>query len=151
MKMAPKGHFPTLTFQHLSNAFESFIQIKQLNGQGGEIAQNKLAVLLKRCTKPAISCDCLWLLNRLLNTTATELSCGKVNNAEERRVRWTTYFNLKSWFDNWENDLVKLGFAFVDDNHKVIIPDAQLMRILNIDETCLVMDGNKCNRKSRLE
>ena len=81
----------------------------------------------------------------------TELSCGKVNNAEERRVRWTTYFNIKSWFDNWESDLVKLGFAFVDDNHKVIIPDAQLMRILNIDETCLVMDGNKCNRGGRPE
>jgi hypothetical protein len=68
-----------------------------------------------------------------------------VNNTEVRRVRWTTYFNIKSWFDNWEKDLVKLGFAFTNDNDNTIIPDEQLERILNIDETCLVMDGSKCN------
>ncbi len=77
--------------------------------------------------------------------TVTELSSGKVKNAEERRVRWTTYYNIKSWFDNWENDLVKLGFASRNDNDNIVIPDEQLKRILDIDETCLVMDGSKCN------
>jgi hypothetical protein len=33
----------------------------------------------------------------------------------------------------------------------VVILDEQLKRILNIDETCLVMDGSKCNRDGRPE
>ncbi len=69
----------------------------------------------------------------------------KVNNAEERRVRWTTYFNIKSWFDNRENDLVKLGFASANDKDIVAIPNEQLKCTIHIDETCLVMDGSKCN------
>ena len=146
LKPDMKGNFPALTFQHLANAFESFIKIKQLNGQGGDLSNNKLSQLLKKCTRPVIECDSRWLLVHLLKKTAAELRCGKVNNAEERRVRWTTYFNIKSWFDNWEKDLVKLGFAFTNDNDNTVIPDEQLERILNIDETCLVMDGSKCNR-----
>ena len=151
LKRGMKGNFPALTFQHLANAFESFIKIKQLNGQGGDLSNNKLSQLLKKCTRPVLECDSHWLLVRLLKKTAAELRCGKANNAEERRVRWTTYFNIKSWFDNWEKDLVKLGFAFTNDNGNTIIPDEQLERILNIDETCLVMDGSKCNRGGRPE
>jgi hypothetical protein len=56
--------------------------------------------------------------------TATELGCGKINNTEDRMVGWTTYFIIKSWFDNWKKDLVELGIAFTDDSVKVIIPDA---------------------------
>jgi hypothetical protein len=53
LKPGMKGNFPALTFQHLSNAFESFIKIKQLNGQGGDI--------LKKCIEPALDCDLGWL------------------------------------------------------------------------------------------
>jgi hypothetical protein len=59
LKTGPKGHFPTLTFQHLANAFESFIQIKQLNGQAADLAQTKLVLLLQKCTKHLIGCDCV--------------------------------------------------------------------------------------------
>ena len=45
--------------------------------------------------------------------------------------------------------MVKLGFAFTNDNDNTVIPDEQLERILNIDETCLVMDGSKCNHGGR--
>ena len=106
---------------------------------------------MKKCTRPVTECDSRWLLVCLLKTTAAELRCGKANKAEERRVRWTTYFNIKSWFDNWEKDLVKLGFAFTNDNDNTVIPDEQLKRFLNIDETCLVMDGSKCNCGGRPE
>jgi hypothetical protein len=77
-----KGIFPSLTFQHLVNAFESFITIKQLNGQGGDISNNKLIQLLKKCTKSTLECDPVWLLKCLLRKTATELGYSKVNNAE---------------------------------------------------------------------
>ena len=38
-----------------------------------------------------------------------------------------------------------LGFAIMNDNDNTIIHDEQLEQILNIDETCLVIDGSKCN------
>ena len=52
LKQGVKGNFPALTFQHLAKAFESFIKIKQLNGQGGDLSNNKLSQLLNKCTKP---------------------------------------------------------------------------------------------------
>ena len=62
-----------------------------------------------------------------------------------------TYYNLKTWFDSWQEELIELGFANLDDENKVIIPPDKLERILNVDETCLVLDGSKCNRGGRPE
>ncbi len=57
---------------------------------------------------------------------------------------WVTYKNLALWFDNWEQDIVDLGFAHINpDTQKVVIPKDQLRRIVNIDETCLSLDGSK--------
>ena len=57
-----------------------------------------------------------------------------------------TYYNLKTWFDSWQEELIELGFANLDDENKVIIPPDKLEYILNVDKTCLVLDGSKCNR-----
>jgi hypothetical protein len=46
------------------------------------------------------------------------------------------------WFENWGRDLVELGFAHHNEHGEVIIPDDQLHRILNFDETCLSHDGS---------
>eukprot|EP00975_Prorocentrum_lima_P042046 8837717-Prorocentrum_lima.AAC.1 len=62
---------------------------------------------------------------------------------------WTTYYNLKSWFNNWERDLLELGFANKNEKKETIIPEDQLARILNIDETCLAMDGSTSQRGGR--
>ena len=32
-------------------------------------------------------------------------------NTEDRCIRCTIDKNISMWFDNWENDLVELGFA----------------------------------------
>ena len=61
------------------------------------------------------------------------------------------YFNLKSWFNNWERDLFSLGFTLTNKVDKIEIPALQLERIINIDETCLTMDGSKCNQGGRPE
>ncbi len=55
----------------------------------------------------------------------------------------TTYHNLKSWVDNWGRHFLELGFAHFDKSGEIIIPDKQLASILNIDDTCLVLDGSK--------
>ena len=68
-----------------------------------------------------------------------------------RRVKWTTYYNLKTWFDSWQENLMELGFAHYGEENTVVIPFDILERILNIVKTCLVLDGPKCNRGGRPE
>ena len=84
------------------------------------------------------------LLRRLLRKTDIYLAAIVQNPVEDRRIRWTTYSNLKLWFDSWKRDLVDLGFATiaVDDQGKIYIPDDQLSRILNLDKSCLSLNGN---------
>ena len=95
--------------------------------------------------------ECNHSLSHLLKSVALELTSGRSYNVEERWVHWTTYFNIKSWFDNWERDFLELGVAEVDSNGETVIPREQLTKIVNIDETCLVLGGNKCNRGGRPE
>jgi hypothetical protein len=84
-------------------------------------------------------------------STAKHLDASKMEYCEDRRIRWTNYTNISSWFDNWENDLVHLGFAFYDEHGQCIIPDEQLPNIINFDETCLSTDGSEGRRGGRPE
>ena len=87
------------------------------------------------------------LLDRVLSATAVSLLATKGNNVEDRRIIWTTYNNLKMWFDNWTANLLELRFA--KDEENPYIPEDQLSRIGNIDETCMSLDGSKGNRGGR--
>ena len=89
------------------------------------------------------------LLNRILKETAVDLLSKVTDNVEDRRVKWTTYRNLNSWFLNWEHDLEELGFAYRDYFGDLIIPEEQLQKILNVDESCLSMGGSKGRREGR--
>ena len=92
------------------------------------------------------------LLCRVLSEVAISLNASKTQSAEDRRIRWATYKNLSMWFDNWEQDLVDMGFAYVDPTTGiVVIPIEQLKHIINIDETCLSLDGSDNVRGGRPE
>jgi hypothetical protein len=81
----------------------------------------------------------------VLRDSAVNLNTAKGKNRE--CIRWTTYKTLSLWFDNWERNLVELGFAYYDPiTNKVCIPEEQLINILNFDETCMSMDGSTQNR-----
>jgi hypothetical protein len=60
--MGPQGYFPQKTFNNLAIAFESYINIMQLNGHGGCLSNTKLKIDLKKCVTPSISCDITSLL-----------------------------------------------------------------------------------------
>ena len=47
--------------------------------------------------------------------------------------------------------MIELGFAHYDEKNKVVIPPDKLECILNVDETCLVLDVSKCKRGGRPE
>jgi hypothetical protein len=91
------------------------------------------------------------MLQRILRDTAKDLDASTMHIAEDRRVRWTTFANVTSWFDNWEFDLVDCGFTTRGANGKVIIPPEQLYNIINFDETCLSVDGSEGRRGGRPE
>ena len=62
-------------------------------------------------------------LNRILKETAAEILSKVMDNVEDRRVKWTTYRNINSWFINWEHDLEELGFSYRDDDRDLIVPE----------------------------
>ena len=91
------------------------------------------------------------LLDRIIKETAINLLAEKCNDVEQRRILWTSYKNLKLWFENWERELEELGFTDRDDDGVHYIPEEQLGNIINLDETCLSLDGSKGNRGGRPE
>lgn len=58
-------------------------------------------------------------LTGLRRDTADLFNVGKANMIEQRRVQWTTNYNLNLWFSTWKNTLIDLGFgrkATTDDD-----------------------------------
>ncbi len=98
-KKGPQGVFDDQTVLKIGNAMESYIQIKQLNGESSDVTFKKLQNLLKQCTIKKRDCNCEWLLKRLLAVSGVDLKAGRSNNAEQRRIMWTTYYNLKRELD----------------------------------------------------
>ena len=102
-----------MSFVSVCRAFASFISINQLNRTCTENRRSKLSSLL----------NCVFdiehhhnhpnhnLLKHILAATAVNLNASKILNADERRTQCTMFKKLNMWFDNWCNDLVKLGFV----------------------------------------
>ena len=149
LKRGPNGNIPAWAYSSLCTAFESFVRIQQINAGGHEntrkILSRKLNILVGNESKNNK------LYYRVLKDTAIDMNTAKHNNCEDRRIQWTTYKNLRMWFDNWGKDLVDLGFAHQDDEGNIIIATSQLSRILNFDETCLSHDGSQGSRGGRPE
>ena len=151
-KRGKEGFLPRRTFKLLCQAFESYVRINQINAQESDntrkiLAAKVNAVVRKRETET----NMFLLLSRILKETALDLNAKKSEKVEDRRIRWTTLKNLAMWFDNWEKELEELGFGTRDSDGNFNIPDEQLLRIINIDETCLSLDGSSGNRGGRPE
>jgi hypothetical protein len=74
-------------------------------------------------------------LNRGVHDTAIDNKASKLNCAEDRRIRWTTYQNLDLWFDSWEVFVVEYGFATINKNGELYFDDKMKAQIVNLDET----------------
>ncbi len=125
MKNGSSGDIPPFIYNTICSAFESHMKINQYNGRVCEnvrkILAGKVNQLIGKEGKVTHE-----FLNRLLRYTAIDVLATKCNSNEERRIRWTTYNNLKSGFENWENDLLELGFARMGENGEVEIPKNQI-------------------------
>ena len=131
-KQGPERKLPKFIFKTLCSAFESYVRINQVNGLGGDLSRGKLQKRVGAVVRDdGFSTQCL---SRLIQYTAIDLLAGKVNKVKDRRVLWTTYENIKLWFENWTRDIVELGFATEDDKVEIDVAKDQLARILNLDD-----------------
>jgi hypothetical protein len=133
------GKLPVDILNHLVGALESYIRINQGNGNGHALLKKNLVARVNNIVSNlhAYELGSDKLLCRLLKRTNVDISATVQESVEDRRLRWTTYANLKLWFDSWGRDLIELGFATGGENGKCIISEEQLSRIINLDESCL--------------
>ena len=123
--------------------------MNQMNARAGDNTRTKLIVTLVK-TVGITSSEAGKLLSRLLRDTAEEtMDAEKLNCAEDRRIRWTTFQNIDLWFDGWQNFLVAHGFGTIDENGELVLEDFAASRIINMDETCISLDGSNGNRGGR--
>jgi len=86
------------------------------------------------------------LTRKLRRDTSDLFTVGKANMIEQRRLMWTTHFNLDLWFTTWKQTLIDLGFGRVrtekdvDAAGEIAFFDKQLERIVNLDETDGTLD-----------
>ena len=145
------GKVPPVIFKTLCTAFETMVRINQLNRSDRENGQKRLAVRVNACMNLDGSVS-VFLVRRIFAETAVALYCSSTcKMTEERHIAWTTYRNLKTWFQQWEKDLLDLGFAKCKVDGTVYIPKDQLKNIVNVDETCLSFDGSNGTRGGRPE
>ena len=121
LRRGPKGNIPDRSYQNLCLAYESYVTINQINGTMRNCRRKNVGPLLQRVIYGHAE-DWDTLFKRVQNSTASNLRRQKPKNAEDRRIRWTTGKNLNRWFDNWEDDLVELGFGTRDESGAVYIP-----------------------------
>ena len=147
LKKGPTGSIETVAYKALCTAFSSKIRIMQLNGKAATRTKQIQWLMDTMKYKKQQATD---LLVRLSRDCADNLTAGKINHVEERRVKWTTYANLDLWFSAWEKVLDKYGFIERDPmNGKPSIPQQMLRNILNFDETSLSLDGSTVTRGGR--
>ena len=117
LKPGVKSDIPKWAYNSLTVAFESYVRINQLNRRDDVLTLTKLATKVNETMGHNYKSK---LLNRVLLSTAKYLDASKMEYCEDRRIRWTTWANLNAFFDNWEKDLVELGFAYYNEDDECI-------------------------------
>jgi hypothetical protein len=122
MKMGPVCHVLVQAYKNLCQAYSSLVPINQMNACAGDNSQKNLIPMLMK-TFHIGTIEATGLLNRVVRDTAIDINADKLNCAEDRRIRWTTYQNLALWFDSWEAFLINYGFTIISRIGELIIEE----------------------------
>ena len=83
------------------------------------------------------------MLEWVMRSTKVSLNVTIAPAVEERRLLWTTFVNLHTWFLGFKKFLLKFGFAPLDDGTgELIFSPEMLRRIVSVDETKASLDGS---------
>ncbi len=111
LKRGPAPAVPKLVYEMLKGAFSTFIMLEQAKC-AKENSARVLMTRVSKCMRPfGYSIAPKHLLAKLRKDTADVIGVQKGNAVEHRRILWTTFTNLKLWFDTWERTVVELGLA----------------------------------------
>ncbi len=147
LKRGPVGDFPKPILDALTWAYATFLKLEQSQAK----QQSSLRTLSLRVNAVVNASLVIKksrddLTRKLRKRTAHLFDAGKANVMEQRRVEWTTHFNLNLWFDTWKTTLIDLGFARektledVEVEGELVFLPGQKERIINVDETDGTLD-----------
>jgi hypothetical protein len=140
------GSIPPVAYRALKDAVTSFISIHQASGKH-EHRMSDLSRIINNVVNfnPDENRRSNKLMDRLRKDFGPEINLGKSETMEERRIRWTTYQNLKSWGDSAKDIIIELGFGRQstpedDVPGEIYFYEGQMERIINFDETRITLD-----------
>ena len=154
MKRGPIGDFSKPVYSALKGAFSTYLKLEQAESKK-QSTLKKLSVLVNGCVnKAGFAKKCDTLARKLQRDTADQFEVGKANVMEQRRVQWTTMYNLDIWYSTFKGILVELGFGKEAQKDSMVTGEiefgsGQLHRILNFDETDGSIDDTTGQRGGR--
>jgi hypothetical protein len=89
------------------------------------------------------------MFERVMRATNVSLNASVSPEVKDRRVRWTTHSNLHAWFVSFKAFLIEFGFTTIGSDGRLVISEAMLRRIANINETEVSLDSSKTNAGGR--
>ena len=147
-KPGEKGSIPPRAYKALCGAFETYVKLSALDGTS-QLTIKLLAERLNSCVNKMTNEDQKHrhLYDRVLDDLGQTLDIGKPNRVEQRRSKWTTYTNVRIWFDSLKHFLVEEGFAEPTPagigGAELIFYPQQTHRIVNLDESGMILDNTK--------
>lgn len=154
LKRGPTGALSARIYRSLKGAFVTYLKLEQAESKK-QSTTKQMARLVNACVNKAghnkTRDD---LTRKLKKDTANEFDLGKANVVEQRRLMWTTAYNLDIWFDTFKQTLIELGFAREkgpgdDVEGEVVFFPGQTRRIINLDETDGSLDDTTGQRGGR--
>jgi len=140
-----EGVMPHAAFELLLIATESFIKIKGVTKD--HIERNMLMIMFNELCGVTSSEGRVKesMFERVMRATNVLLNASVSPTVEDRRIRWTTYSNLHAWFVSFKAFLIEFGFAAIGSNCRLVISEAMLHRIVNVNKMEVSLDGSKTN------
>jgi hypothetical protein len=156
-KPGPQQELPKPMWEALKGAYVSYLLLEQFNG-GKQSTPSELTLRVNACLNNLVGAatkNGRYWGRKVQAETAHYFIVQKKAKVEQRRVEWTTHYNINLWFDTWEHQVCALGFGRLkvaadgEVEGSVVFYDGQLRRILNLDETAASLDNTSSEQGGR--
>jgi hypothetical protein len=155
LKHGPVGDLPKEVYDALKGAFATYLKLEQAGCKHQSTINQLVRLVNATVNAGGFNKYDDHLTKKLRRDTAGEFDIGKANVVEQRRLKWTTSYNLDMWYTTFKKTLIDLGFAReklptdIDTVGEVVFYPGQLQRIVNFDETDGSIDDTTGRRGGR--
>jgi hypothetical protein len=155
LRRGPMSQFDKRVWDALKGAYVTYLKLEQAASKK-QSSIRSMSLLINGCVnKAGYNKSRDDVTRKLKSETADHFDVGKQNVVEQRRLMWTTSYNLEVWFNTWSDTLIDLGFArkkmASDENCEgsLYFYNGSLDRIGNLDETDGSLDDTTGQRGGR--